>query len=170
MNFANLARAPDKLATVVKIMDDDLKAGHVEQLKVESQQPGFQWYIPLFVVKHKRKGSYRLVYDAAAECEGVSLNKLLLQGPDFLSGLRNVLLGFRERKVGISGDIKGMFLNFFVEPEHRNFLRFFWFANNDPSKPLVPYQINTHAFGLRSSLAVANFALRSIAHKTSLDE
>ena len=100
----------------------------------------------------------------------MSLNKLLLQGPDLLRSLRNVILGFRERKVGISEDIKGMFLNFLVEPEHRNFLRFFWFANNDPSKPLVPYQINTHAFGLRSSPAVANFALRSIAHKASLGE
>ena len=69
--------------------------------------------------------------------------------------------------VALSGDIKGMFLNFEVAPEHRRFLRFFWWADNDSSKPLVPYQINTHAFGLRSSPAVANFALRSIAHKTS---
>ena len=113
-------------------MDNDLKADHLQQLKAEVRQVGSDWYLPPFVVIHKRKGTARLVYYAAAECDGVSLNKLLLQGPDFCCGLRKVLLRFREKVVAISGDIKGMFLNFEVAPEHRCFLRFFWWTDNNP--------------------------------------
>ena len=166
----SLKRSPDKLDTVLKIIENDfidLKSGHVEQLKDEKRSVGSDWYLPPFVVTHKRKLTPRLVYDAAAEFEGISLNKLLLQGPDLLSGLRQILLSFREKSVAVSADIRGMFLNFKVDPEHRRFLRFFWFAENDPDKNLVPYQINTHAFGLKSSPAVANFALKSIATEKS---
>ena len=159
----NIQKNPEKLESVLKIMEKDIKAGHVEQLRLEKRETGSDWYLPPFVVTHKRKGTPRLVFDAAAEFEGVSLNKLLLQGPDLLCNLRGVLLKFREKKIAITADIQGMFLNFKVTDVHRRFLRFFWFQDNMPSKKLVPFQINTHAFGLKSSPAVANFALRSIA-------
>ena len=60
-----------------------------------------------------------------------------------------------------------MFLNFEVTEEHRRFLRFFWWEDNNPDKKLVVNQLNTYAFGLRSSPAVANFAMQSIANRTS---
>ena len=161
----SISKSVDKLDAVTKIMDEDIRAGHVEELKGESRIHGGEWYLPPFVVTHKRKGTPRLVFDAAAEYETVSLNKLLLQGPDMLNRLKHILLRFRERKVAVSGDIKGMFQNFKVNVEHRQYLRFFWWKENDPTKPLVAYQINTHAFGLKSSPSVANFALRSIADK-----
>ena len=166
----SIKRSQTKLDAVLKIMEGDINAGNVEQLQSEKRVIGSDWYLPPFVVTHKRKGTPRLVFDAAAECDGISLNKLLLQGPDLLSGLRDVLLRFRERNVAVSGDIKGMFLNFKVDPEHRRFLRFFWYKENNPSKALVPYQINTHAFGLKSSPAVANYALKSIANSNSFQK
>ena len=131
-----IERSPDKLDAVLKIIENDLKSSHVEQLKDEKRSAGSDWYLPPFVVTHKRKPTLRLVYDAAAKFEGISLNKLLLHGPDLLSGLRQILLSFREKSVAVSADIRGMFLNFTVDPEHRRFLRFFWFAENDLDKTL----------------------------------
>ena len=130
-----IERSPDKLDAVLKIIENDLKS-YVEQLKDEKRSAGSDWYLPPFVVTHKRKLTLRLVYDAAAKFEGISLNKLLVHGPDLLSGLRQILLSFREKSVAVSADIRGMFLNFTVDPEHRRFLRFFWFAENDPDKTL----------------------------------
>ena len=163
----NIMKSDEKVAAVCKIMEEDLKSGNGEQISDEPRFKGSEWYLPPFVVTHKRKGTPRIVYDAAAEFESISLNKCLLQGPDMLSKLRCVLLRFREKKVCITADIKGMFLNFQVAPEHRRFLRFFWWRDNDCRKDIVPYQINTHAFGLKSSPAVANFALHSIADKVN---
>ncbi|XP_062602662.1 uncharacterized protein LOC134264383 [Saccostrea cucullata] len=39
----------------------------------------------------------------------------------------------------ITADIEQMFYRFFVIPEHRDFLRFFWFEDNDPNSPMVEY-------------------------------
>ena len=107
-----MSRSVDKLDAVTKIMDEDIRAGRVEELKGESRIHGGERYLPPFVVTLKRKGSPRLVFDAATEYETVSLNKLLLQGPDMLNRLRHILLRLRERKVAVSGDIKGMFSKF----------------------------------------------------------
>lgn len=163
----NLKKSKEKINAVLAILAEDIKTGHVEQLQHEERKLGSDWYLPPFVVTHKRKGTPRVVYDAAAEFQGTSLNSLLLQGPDLLTGLREVLMRFRERNVAVSADIKGMFLNFRVASEHRRFLKFFWYHNNDPNQKLVPYQINTHAFGLKSSPAVANYALKSISSSVS---
>lgn len=52
-----------------------------------------------------------------------------------------------------------MFHSFLVEEKHRNYLRFFWYRDNDPSNSLrVP-----HVFGNRPSPATANYGL----HKTA---
>ena len=151
-----------KLPNVLKIMQKDIDEGHVSEASNDKHAPGSDFYIPPFVIEHKKKLKPRIVFDAAAKTEGVSLNDLLLQGPPLLNELRDVVLRFRERQIALTGDIKGMFLNFLVAKEHRRFLKFFWFKDNDPTKPLTTYIMNTHAFGLKSSPAVANLAMRMI--------
>ena len=71
-----------------------------------------------------------------------------------------VLTRFRTHAVGFVADIERMFHAFFVTPEHRNALCFFWWRDNDPTQDLVPYRALVHIFGNKSSPAVANFALR----------
>ena len=160
-------KSQEKLDAVIKIMNKDISEGHVQPVVDEEVPSGSSWYLPHFVMTHKRKLTPSLVFGAAAKFQGISLNKLLLSGPDLLAGLRRVLLGFREKRVALSADIKGMFLNFEVAEEHRRFLRFFWWEDNNPNNKLVVYQVNAHAFGLLSSPAVSNFAMLSIANRTS---
>ncbi|VDI33351.1 Hypothetical predicted protein [Mytilus galloprovincialis] len=51
------------------------------------------WYLPLFGVYHPKKpDQIRGVFDSSAKCNGVSLNSVLLTGPD----LTNDLLGVRN--------------------------------------------------------------------------
>ena len=55
-----------------------------------------------------------------------------------------------------------MFHCFYVNPEHRDVLRFLWFKN-DPTDEIVEYHMTVHLFGNTSSPAVATFGLRKTA-------
>ena len=61
-------------------------------------------------------------------------------------------------------DIEQMFHSFIVEKEHRDFLRFLWYKDNDPDGPVVDYRMRVHLFGNTSSPAVATFGLRKTAN------
>ena len=56
-----------------------------------------------------------------------------------------------------------MFHSFYVNPEHRDFLRFLWFKDNDLDGQIVECRMNVHLFGAVSSPGVANFGLRMTA-------
>ena len=67
------------------------------------------WYLPHHGVFHPQKpDKVRVVFDAAALHEGVSLNSQLLQGPDLTNNLLGVILRFREEPVTIAADIEAM--------------------------------------------------------------
>ena len=122
------------------------------------------WYLPIFGVYHPKKpDQIRAVFDSSAECCGVSLNDVLLQGPDMMNSLLGVLLRFRREAVAAMADIQSMFHCFQVRDDHRNFLRFFWYEDNDTSKPLIEYRMRVHVFGNKPSPAVATYGLRKAA-------
>ena len=82
-----------------------------------------------------------------------------------MNSLIGALVRFRRERVGVMCDIEQMFYSFYVNPEHRNYLRFLWFQDNDPKKAVIEYRMNVHLFGNGPNPAVATFGLR----KTALD-
>ena len=129
---------------------------------VKSDEPC--WYLPHFGIYHPKKpDKIRVVFDSAAECDGISLNKLLLSGPDLTNGLLGVLIRFRQDPIAIVANIEQMFHSFKVKKEHRDFLRFLWYKNNDPTAEIIEYRMKVHIFGNTSSPAVANHGLRKTA-------
>ena len=60
-------------------------------------------------------------------------------------------------------DIRQMFYCFKVPETQRNFLRFFWFKDNNPDSELVEYRMYVHVFGDSSLPAVATYGLRKTA-------
>ena len=135
--------------------------GHAEPVPPEtSESTHARWYLPHFGVYHPQKpGKIRVVFDSAAEKDGVSLNKLLLSGPDLSNNLLGVLIRFRQDPVAFMADIEQMFHSFIVQEDHRDFLRFLWYKDNDPDQ-VVEYRMKVHIFGNTSSPAVATYALR----------
>lgn len=56
-----------------------------------------RWYLPTFGVHHPKKpGQIWVVFDSSAQYEGVSLNDVLLTGPDLNNSLLGVLICFRK--------------------------------------------------------------------------
>ena len=117
----------------------------------------------MFPVIHPLKSKVRLVFDAKAAFGGVSLNDILMDGPDLNNSLRGVLLRFRTKAVAFSVDIAHMFNCFFIPSNQRDLLRFFWWEDNNPEKNLVQFRSKVHLFGACSSPAVAVFGLKLIA-------
>ena len=166
LNTLNQLKKCDwKIALCLESMQHNVSQGYVEPLSERHPTPeiGAVWYLPIFPVVNTKKAKVRLVFDASAQYMGVSINDKLNQGPDLSNRLRGVLLRFREKPVAIQADIQDMFLNFKVPESQRDYLRFYWFKDNDSAQPLVPYRATTHIFGLTSSPAVANFGLKHCA-------
>lgn len=85
------------------------------------------WNLPVFPVLNSNKPEKtRLVWDAAAKVNGRSLNSSLLTGLDLLTPLPEVLMRFRERKVGVTADVSAMFHQVAIREEDRDAQRFLW--------------------------------------------
>ncbi|XP_056003746.1 uncharacterized protein LOC125682784 [Ostrea edulis] len=149
-----------KASHFIEFMQKILKNGHTG--RAPPLQPEEEcWFLPIFAVYHPQKpGQARVVFDSSAKFNGLSLNDVLLTGPDLVNSLLGVLMRFRREPVAILADIQKMFFCFRVEPQHRNFLRFLWHEDCDLNKPLVQFRMRVHVFGNRPSPAVATYGLR----------
>lgn len=100
-------------------MERYLTAGYAEEVPPETITGRTDvWYLPHIAVFHAAKpGKIRVVHDAAARASGVSLNSLLLAGPDLYNCIVEVLCRFRERSVAFTADITEMFLRIKVAKE-----------------------------------------------------
>ena len=102
------------------------------------------WYLPHFSVLNPNKpGNVRIVFDAAAEYGGTSLNNNLLQGPDCTNNLVGVLLRFRQDRTAIVADIESMFHQVKVKEQDQDSLRFLWWDGGTDEHP-IEYMMTVH--------------------------
>ena len=132
------ARKPEMKADYLEFMGKIIDKGHASAIPSEEvpPPPGRSWYLPHFATYHNTKRTIRVVFDTSCEFEGVSLNKVLLPGPDLMNNLIGALMCFRKENIAVMCDIEQMFHSFYVDPPHRDFLRFLWFEGNDRTKLL----------------------------------
>ena len=146
-------------------IDKLLQKGYAEQV-VDQGRSGATWYIPHHcVLNPKKHDNLRVVFDCAAECNGVSLNDRVLQGPDLTNNLIGVLLRFRQHEVAVMADVEAMFHQVQVPVGDRDMLRFIWWKNRDPSQEPLTYRMTSHLFGGVWSPSCTAYALQ----KTALD-
>ncbi|XP_055623321.1 uncharacterized protein LOC129766749 [Toxorhynchites rutilus septentrionalis] len=150
----------ENLALVLNAkINDCLAKGYMRKLTVEETETARNpvWYLPVFPVMNPNKpGKVRLVWDAAAACYGVSLNSVLLKGPDQVTSLLSILVRFREFRVAVSGDLREMFLQILMRSEDQHFLRFFWKANAGDTTPST-YVMQALPFGTCCSPSIAQY-------------
>lgn len=158
-----LKRKPQMEKDYLEFMSKIIEKGHASPVPLAElvAQSGHVWYLPHFGVYHPKKPTQiRVVFDSSAEFQDISLNKVLLPGPDLMNSLLGVLIRFRKERVAVMSDVEQMFHSFHVDPNHRDFLRFLWFEDNDYRKQVIEYRMNVHLFGNGPSPAVATYGLR----------
>lgn len=156
----SLKKNPTKQTHFLQFMQKMLDSGHAEvadPLTTDTES----WYLPIFGIYHpKKKDQIRVVFDSSAKHVGISLNEVLMTGPDLNNSLLGILMRFRCEPVAASGDIQQMFYQFRVDKKDRDYLRFFWFRDNDPEFALIEYRMCVHVFGNSPSPAIATYGLR----------
>ncbi|XP_055543068.1 uncharacterized protein LOC129728642 [Wyeomyia smithii] len=146
----SLPMALRRMKSLEKKMSKTLSYCHrATKEELASVIPGKVWYLPLNVVVNPKKDKVRLVLDAAAEVNGVSLNSKLLKGPDYLASLPSVIAKSREFLNGFGGDIREMFHQLKVRPEDR-LAQLFVFGNEI-------YVMDCVIFGATCSPSMAMF-------------
>ena len=104
----------------------------------------------------------RIVFNAAASYQGISLNNLLAKGPDVINNLVGILLRFREEEIGMVGDIKKMYNTVKLSEDDMHTHRFLW-RNFDLDREPIHYKLKTVTFGDKPSGSIAMLALRKTA-------
>ena len=155
-----LKRNAVQLQSCIKVMGEYISAGQVEELAQPTTCSDKVCYIPIFPVYNESKGKTRLVFDSSASFKGKSLNDAMLAGPDEGNKLVGVLMRFRLGEYAFSADVEKMYHAFFVQPEDRDMLRYWWFKNNDPEQPICEYRAKVMIFGNKASPACSTFGLR----------
>ncbi|XP_062705505.1 uncharacterized protein LOC115255509 [Aedes albopictus] len=123
------------------------------------------WYLPIFPVYNPNKpGKVRIVWDAAAEAYGISLNSVLLTGPDQLASLVGILYQFREHRIGVCADIREMFHQVDINPEDQQCQRFLWRDRDEHGDPSI-YVMQVMTFGASCSPATAQFVKNKNAER-----
>ena len=143
-------------------MRDTINKGYL--LKVKPLQkvkyPDRVVYLPHFPTRQIKK---RIVIDAAATHLGTCFNSLLMQGPDLMQSLVDIVVRFRQNSIAFACDIKEMFHQVKIPEEDQSSIRLLWFKDDNIDAPPEEYQFTVHAFGWKSSPAAANFAIRQTA-------
>ncbi|XP_043069431.1 uncharacterized protein [Drosophila bipectinata] len=123
--YQKLTREPELAKKILWQLDEYVKKGYARPITSKEAEEKPYWYLPIFPVLNVNKaGKLRVVCDAAAKTEGISLNTMLLKGPDQLAQLVPILNRFREKRIAIGGDIAEMFHQVRIHTEDQRYQRF----------------------------------------------
>ena len=150
-----------------KILKDYEQNGIIEQVPAneDAGEVGQVHYLPHRPVirEDKETTKIRAVFDASCKVNVPSLNECLYSGPNLLARIFDILIRFRQNRIGILADIKQAFLKIPISSEHRNYLRFLWF--DVESGEMIVYRFLRVFLGLTSSPFLLNATIKHHLNK-----
>ena len=115
-----------------KIITQWQRSDFVEEIPYSSLEDQNAFYLPYFAVLRPDKPTkpVRIVMNGKAVFgpDKISLNDCVAKGPKMLNDLVEVLLRFRQHPIGLSCDIKDMFMNIYMPEEDWDYHRFIYSA------------------------------------------
>lgn len=125
-----LSREPDWKVAYADQIQEMIERGAARKLtnEIRDKWDGPVWYVSHLMAPnpHSVTTPIRIVWNSSQKYKGISLNDLLLKGPDVLNPIRAVLLRFREGMHAALGDIKKMYNSVWLEEHEMHLHRFLW--------------------------------------------
>ncbi|XP_050500703.1 uncharacterized protein LOC126880706 [Diabrotica virgifera virgifera] len=144
-------------------MQEYIDLGHM-QLVPEGEKTKGKYYIPHHCVVKSESVStkIRVVYNASQKSPrlGKSLNDYLLVGPNLQQDIVSLLLNFRLNRFALCADIRQMYRNILVVPEHTDYQRVLWRFSS--FEEIQEYRLLTVTFGVVSSPYLALRTLQQL--------
>ena len=161
-----LLHAKKQFAEFATVMGEYFTLGHAEEVPCIDLQksPQHVFYMPMHAVRKESSSTTktRVVFDASAKStSGVSLNDMLMVGPNIHPPLFDVLLRFRLHPVALTADVSKMYRAIELAEEDKDYHRFVWRRSQD--EPLVDYRMKRVTFGVSASSFAANMAVKQNA-------
>lgn len=147
-----------------RFMEEYLALGHMEEVIDEDQIPKRSFYLPHHAVikESSLTTKVRVVFDASARSStGVTLNDVLMCGPNVQEDVFSILARFRKHQYVLTSDIEKMFRQVAVAKTDWDLQRIVWRAN--PSGPLRTFRLTTVTYGTTSASFLATQCLVTLA-------
>ena len=106
----------------------------------------------------------------AANTGHVSLNDCLYTGPCLLKSSNTVIHCLRANKYAFVADIEKDFMRIKINEEDRDYVRFLWFEDGDPDKPIKAYCYISVFLGGTSSPFILNSTILHHLSKYEKDQ
>ena len=160
-----LRREPEWQVAYASQVHEMVERGAAIKLTEEEMNnwKGAVWYVSHLVAPnpHSVTTPVRIVWNSSQKFKGLSMNDILLKGPDVLNPIRAVLLRFREGVHAALGDIKKMYNSVWLEDREVHLHRFCW--RDSPDEEISEYAITRVNIGDRPAGCIAQLAMRLTA-------
>lgn len=159
-----LLRDEQLRADYVKFMNEYIKMDHMELVIEESPPASRIFYLPHHAVikTSSLTTKVRVVFDASAKSSsGLSLNDVLMCGPNIQDDLFSILCRFRSHQFVITADVEKMFRQVEIVEKDRDLHRIVW--REHPSEPLRTYRLKRVAYGTTSASFMTTKCLSVLA-------
>jgi hypothetical protein len=158
-NEAKLRKNPEHLEMFNNCIRELMRLGylrHAEEKDLKGKWKN-EWYMPTSMVinPNKHPPKPRIVYDVSARYNQVSLNDLLLKGPDLLIDLVKPIFNMRTCRIAFTADVQQMFHRMSICLRDQQCQRLLW--REDPDKPMKTLILSVMAFGPTCSPFVSQF-------------
>ena len=104
----------------------------------------------------------RIVLNSSLRFHGLSLNDILMKGPNSLSDLFSIQLKFRTYQCALIGDIQKMYHSIQTTERERHLRRVLW-RNMKTEQPIKTYGTETVTFGDKPAAAISAVAIQETA-------
>lgn len=157
------AQDPDLKQQYAEFMADYERLGHCEEIKESEDSEGVKWYLPHHAVLRPSNTTTkcRVVFDASAKVNGLSLNDVMMVGPLNQCALDEICLRFRIPRYVLTTDVAKMYRQVLLDKSHRRLQRIFF--RLEPSSPLRVLELKTVTYGTASAPFLATRALLQLA-------
>ncbi|XP_058448937.1 uncharacterized protein LOC131428894 [Malaya genurostris] len=159
-----LEQQPDLKEQYVNFMKEYEELGHCKEIN-ENMDAGDirKWYLPHHAVLRPSNTTTkcRVVFDASAKVDGMSLNDAMKVGGLDQNSLISIVLRFRFPRYVLTTDVAKMYRQILVDKKHSPLQRVFW--RTEVTNPVRVLELTTVTYGTACAPSLATRALQQLA-------